>query len=194
MAKLNTRRIDVNLSRIKGINQACFDLAGKKLMNEKQQLLNDFNAHPVTKEIEGGVSSPNISGTLGGMGNLFSFIGFDSGSDPVSIIRTLINKIRLVKKIKSKKITRKGVSFGVEFFAPKLSEFERSTPMPWATGRSWLLGIERGISGFGYYISRKLSGRSGGGIQSNNQIRSGSFRNTSYFSKIYSNFFKKVNQ
>ena len=44
----------------------------------KEDLLREFNNHPVTKEIESGVDSLNSSGTLGGVGNLFTFIGLCS--------------------------------------------------------------------------------------------------------------------
>jgi hypothetical protein len=64
--------------------------------------------------------------------------------------------------------------------------------MPWARGRSWLLGIERGISGFSFFVSKALSGRSGGGVQSSEKVSSGTFRNTSYFSRMYSAFFRRV--
>ena len=43
-------------------------------------LIKQFESHPVTKEISGGSSSSNVSGTLGGYGNLFSFIGFHNNS------------------------------------------------------------------------------------------------------------------
>jgi hypothetical protein len=88
-----------------------------------------------------------------------------------------------------------GKAYGEVIFrvlVPSIDEFENKTPMPWAKGRSWLFGIERGISGFGYFISRALSGRSEGGVQADNAIRSGSFRNTSYFSKMYNGFIKRL--
>ena len=49
--------------------QRRFNAAHKKLLNE-------FETHPVTREIEGGPDATNTSGTLGGSGNLFSFLGF----------------------------------------------------------------------------------------------------------------------
>ena len=35
-----------------------------------------FLNHPVTIEIKGGIDASNISGTLSGITNLYSFIGF----------------------------------------------------------------------------------------------------------------------
>ena len=87
---------------------------------------------------------------------------------------------------------KNGVLLSFNIKAPKISDFENKTPIPWSTGRSWLTGIERGISGLGYFISRAGSGRSEGGQQIDNKIRQVSFRNTSYFSKIYSDFFKRL--
>ena len=43
----------------------------------KQEMIKEFLNHPVTKEIKGGIGSENISGTLGGITNLYSFIGFE---------------------------------------------------------------------------------------------------------------------
>ena len=68
-----------------------------------------------------------------------------------------------------------------------LSEKElfSATPLPWATGRSWLQGIETGMSGLGRYLSEESeASRSGGGIQSQGIIRSGRFRNAKYISEI----------
>lgn len=192
MAKLNKRQIDLNVSRLKGINIACYDLASKKIEDGKVVLIQDLNNHPVTKEIEEGEASLNVSGTLGGKGNLFSFIGFQKGSEPIQIVRSMINKIRVIKRVKLGKPIRNGFSVSVGFFAPSISDFEKNTPMPWARGRSWLLGIERGISGFSFFVSKALSGRSGGGIQGSEKVSSGAFRNTSYFSRMYSAFFRRV--
>ena len=51
-----------------------------KIDREKQRFLAEFQAHPVTQEIDGGVSARNSSGTLGGYGNLFTFIGFTASN------------------------------------------------------------------------------------------------------------------
>ena len=46
----------------------------RKVEDEQKKLLEEFERHPVTVEISGGTSATNISGTLGGHGNLFSYI------------------------------------------------------------------------------------------------------------------------
>ena len=57
-----------------------------------EKFLQDFNSHPVTKEIEAGPNSSNISGTLGGTGNLFTYIGFSSGSKPIEPLRKTLEE------------------------------------------------------------------------------------------------------
>ena len=65
------------------------------------------------------------------------------------------------------------------------------TPLPWASGRSWAEGIERGLSGLGYLL-RKDGGRSGAAVQSRvNKIRSGRFQNRPYISALIKKYTKR---
>ncbi len=58
----------------------------------KDEFIDEFMNHPITQEIQGGISATNISGTLGGITNLYSFIGFDEGTDPIRPIEELLKK------------------------------------------------------------------------------------------------------
>jgi hypothetical protein len=193
MAELDYKSLNINVGKLRVVKDAAFELVESKLDSAKNSLLNDFNSHIITREIEAGESSYNISRTLGGYGNLFSFIGFQSGSNPVEIVRTLIDKIRIIKKSYSKVVSN-GTIISFNLKTPKISEFESQTPMPWASGRSWLTSIEKGISGFNYFLSKRLFGRSDGGIQADSKVRQSSYAPTPYFTKMYSNFFKKINR
>ena len=68
----------------------------KKLMrvvNEvHRKLMSEFENHPVTQEIEAGPGTSNISGTLNGYGDLFSYIGFDAGDNPIMAIKIILEK------------------------------------------------------------------------------------------------------
>jgi hypothetical protein len=65
--------------------------------------------------------------------------------------------------------------------------------MPWEGGRSWLLDIERGISGLGAYLyGRFKSSRSGTGIQSKYNYANRRFQNVKYFSEMYSKFLRRL--
>ena len=160
-----------------------------KYKSSKQEFFSKFENHPVTKEIESGPKGDNSSRTLNGVGNLFSYIGFNKNSDPISVLRDILNKSFIFKKTKIKN----GKRFIIDY--PNLEKIKSSTPMPWESGNSWVMGIERGISGFSNYIYRKFnSGRSGEGLQSENRIRSGGFKKTKYMTDLINQFVKQISK
>ena len=154
-------------------------------------MIKEFLEHPVTREIMEGPSASNISGTLQGVTNLFAFIGFDEGDQPVLPIIALLEstEISYRKEVKSRGL---GVSFDISL--PNAEEIFAITPLPWATGRSWAEGIERGISGLGYLL-RKSGGRSGAAVQSRvNKVRGGRFQNLPYISSFIKKYKKRFEQ
>ena len=158
----------------------------KSFQAKKNQMIADFLNHPVTLEINKGINSSNISGTLMGVTNLYSFIGFDSGDDPIEPILTLLQSTSF--EIGS--LSSKALIIRINF--PEAAAIFKVTPMPWAPGRSWALGIARGISGLGYYLKRKSErSRSGLGLQSQNKKRSVKFKNTKYISNFIKNYKKE---
>jgi hypothetical protein len=156
----------------------------------KQEMLEEFLAHPVSIEIEGGPHAENSSGTLDGYGNLFSFIGFNEGDSPLEPIVELLQSTRI--ELGSETDT----GFLMKIFVPSKEDIFSVTPMPWASGRSWAEGIERGISGFGRYLKTDSvnSSRSGGGIEVQSVIRRGKFKNTPYISALINKYAKKFQQ
>ncbi len=157
----------------------------------KNEFIDEFMNHPITQEIKGGISATNISGTLGGITNLYSFIGFDEGTDPIRPIEELLKKsnYRIIYNNKS-------VDATVIFDIPTAAQIFEITPMPWAVGRSWARGIETGISGLGYYLKKTKNSRSGLGVQSSTeQVRAGvMFKNSKYISDLIIRFNKELKQ
>lgn len=157
----------------------------------KDKYIDEFLNHPVTQEIKGGISASNISGTLNSITNLYSFIGFDEGTDPIQPIEELLEKsnYRIMYNSNSGEST-------VIFDIPTAAQIFAITPMPWAVGRSWARGIETGISGLGYYLKKVKNSRSGLGIQSTiEQVRTGaSFKNTKYISDLINRFSKDLKE
>jgi hypothetical protein len=148
---------------------------------------NNFDQHPVTQEINGGPSSSNISNTLNGIGNLFSFIGFYKNSNPIKDLKLILEKNFSIRRRKLKDNIRYIISY------PSIDEIKGATPMPWEGGRSWVAGIERGISGFSNYMYKKfVDGRSGQGLQSENRIRGNSYRPTRYMTDLINRFIKDM--
>lgn len=155
---------------------------------EKNELINNFKEHPVTKEIANGENASNVSGTLGGYGNLFSFIGFSNTADPISPILNLLNKISIRKKVEIKNnIATVSVVF------PSKDDIANVSKMPWESGRSWLWDVEKSISGIGAYLFGKFEkSRSGSGIQLRKSFTGKTFTRVSYFTPLYKNFIRKL--
>ena len=170
--KLN-RRSFTQAARDSLSHQKVKDLAHKKAQEisdrAKRDLITNFNNHEVTQEIDEGPGAGNSSGTIiGGTGNLFTFIGFYDGDNPTSPIKQYLRGKGMVYK--TSKFVKTSMKEGVYEFrvnAPVLKDIEGLTPMPWESGRSWVRGIERGISGIGHYMYQQgvASSRSGAGIQ-----------------------------
>ena len=128
--------------------------------------------------------------------NLFSFIGFDQGAKPTEEVRQILEEEIVLDRKPQSKTLPTGVQFNFDVKIPTLKSIEQKTPLPWETGRSWVRGIERGISGLGYYLSGRFRSpepsRSGGGIQSDNKARPGAFSTVKYLSQILNNIKEKL--
>lgn len=161
----------------------------------KRDLIDNFTNHQVTQEIEEGPGATNSSGTIiGAAGNLFTFIGFHDGDTPISPIRQYLQDKGLVYKTsKFVKSSRKEGLYQFRVNAPILKDIEGLTPMPWESGRSWVRGIEKGISGIGHYMYKQgvASSRSGGGIQIQGTLGA-SFKRVSYMSMLINNYLKNL--
>jgi hypothetical protein len=164
----------------------------RKVFVAQERMIDTFENHEVTKEIEAGANNPetasNTSGTLSGYGNLFSYIGFNVGESPTSGLRKIL-ETRF--PIVSKGLLARGPGYGDYLFeirAPSLLALEMEAPMPWANGDSWARGIENGISGIGQYLAIAVAAsRSGGGIQVKANFNR-SFNTQPYLSKILKSF------
>ena len=165
--------------------------AKRKFKRIKAEMIKEFLSHPITQEIMEGPNAPNISGTLGGVSNLFAFIGFDAGNQPVAPI---LERLEAVDIIYNKEYKEKGIGVSFNVFLPTAEDIFAITPLPWATGRSWAEGIERGISGLGYLV-KKSGGRSGAAVQSRvNKVRGGRFQNTPYISSFIKRYKKRFEE
>jgi hypothetical protein len=186
--KINKKAINKEIFTNRTVKKLVRNIVKTEVEKEKVLFRTDFESHPVTQELEGGENASNSSGTLGGYGNLFSFIGFNNGANPTSLVKSLIQSIRIDSKVQT---TTKG--FKIKVNIPSKEDFGAITPMPWEGGRSWLLDMERGISGLGSYLyGRFNSSRSGSGIQSKYKYSNRVFRPVKYFSQMYKKFIKRL--
>tara|TARA_R110001599_G_scaffold284481_1_gene486509 strand:+ start:397 stop:981 length:585 start_codon:yes stop_codon:yes gene_type:complete len=160
----------------------------KKFKDLKNEMIKEFLTDPVTIELLEGAGASNISGTLGGISNLFAFIGFNSGEQPISPILNMLEGTQIIYK---QEIKQRGIGVEFEVSLPTAEDIFMVTPLPWASGRSWAEGIERGLSGLGYLL-RKSDGRSGAAIQSRvKKVRSGRFQNRPYISSLIKRYRKR---
>ena len=160
----------------------------KKFKDLKNEMIKEFLTDPVTIELLEGAGASNISGTLGGISNLFAFIGFNSGEQPISPILNMLEGTQIIYK---QEVKQRGIGVEFEVSLPTAEDIFMVTPLPWASGRSWAEGIERGLSGLGYLL-RKSEGRSGAAIQSRvKKVRSGRFQNRPYISSLIKRYRKR---
>lgn len=211
MAKVNMAAVKVAVAKDSG-------RAGQKAAKERaDQVFEDavlgmqieFEDHPVTREIDGGIYSKNLSGTLGGGNapkNLFAFIGFPQDSDPLEPIRNALNpddKTAGPKLLYRGKETVKGnARFKFEVQAPDKQKIYKRTPMPWASGWSWAQKIETKIPGFSRFLARYMPfaddevSRSKGGTQLRQDLRGDEYQapEQGYLTTIFRNFLAQVRQ
>jgi hypothetical protein len=185
---INKKQIQKEIFSNRAVKRKVLEIVQAEVEKEKALFKQDFESHPVTQEIEGGENASNLSGTLGGYGNLFSFIGFNKGASPTTPVKFLIQSISVAKTVR---ITNEG--FQLKINLPSKEQFGAVSKMPWEGGRSWLLDIERGISGLGAFLyGRFLDSRSGGGIQNKYNYSNRRFRNVKYFSEMYAKFIGRL--
>lgn len=188
-AKINKNILNKELLNAtkKSLEKQAFNYASEILKERKEEYLNSIADHPVSQEISAGPDGPNITNTLNGEGNLYSFIGFNNSEKPIEDLLYLIES-----NTKIKQIDNRGEEFKFQVYTPTLDEIKLKTPMPFENGSSWVRGIEKGISGFSYYIYGLLfqRSRSGTGLQAKNKIRRGNYKPVKYFTILYEKFLK----
>lgn len=186
--KINKKLIQKEIFNNRAVKKMVRDIVQEEVEKEKALFQQDFESHPVTQELDGGENASNISGTLGGYGNLFSFLGFNQGANPTAPVKFLIQRITLDRNIQAT-----GNGFRVRVNVPSKDDFGAVSRLPFEGGRSWLLDIERGISGLGAYLyGRFASSRSGTGIQSKYKYSNKRFQNVKYFSGMYTKFLRRL--
>ena len=186
--KINKKLIQKEIFNNRAVKKMVRNIVQKEVEKEKALFQQDFESHPVTQELDGGENASNISNTIGGYGNLFSFLGFNQGANPTAPVKFLIQRITLDRNIQAT-----GNGFKVRVNVPSKDDFGAVSRLPFEGGRSWLLDIERCISGLGAYLyGRFASSRSGTGIQSKYNYANKRFRNVKYFSGMYTKFLRRL--
>lgn len=206
---LNTRvlRIEV-LKKVEPIfAREVRALAKADFVDKKAKLLEEFDNHKVTQELEGGPTAfSSIPELVESGGNLFAFLGFLKGKRPTTDLREYLdNNITLVPPKRTSVTSTKVIYKGAVKF-PTIEEVNKAmaakAPLPW-TERSFTQMIQKGIPGLPSFIFREnppfqspKPSQSSTGLQAKNAdggnktIRSGSFKGVSYINELL-DFFKR---
>lgn len=208
VTKINYASIVRKASASKSIGRRVHDSLLSKFEIIKDKMLDDFDNHIITRELEeereGG---SNISATLPeGYGNLFSFIGFNVEDHPTVPVRQKLEDIRFPIGAYATPFVKGGkIQFTYRIKLPTLTlnDFP-STEYPdgWRDG-SWLYGIENGIPNFESYLFDEnfdsyTQSRSTTGLQAKTRskqviiIREGAFSPVQYISKILEKFVSRL--
>jgi hypothetical protein len=169
--EINQQKLLDQILKSHDLQKNAFKLVSEKTQQVKEELLQEFDSSPVTQEIKAGPSLTHSAVLPNGYGNLFGFLGFEEGSDPTIPLREELEKISVTST--KPEIINKRWRFNI--FVPSTEDIDKVTPMQWETGRSWVNAVTKGLTGFSYYVNKLAQsiGRSGGGIQSKHQLRTG---------------------
>lgn len=198
--EVNRASISKKVKVSKGLIREARKRAKDVFEDAEEAYMEEFEKHKITKELEAGPNASNTSGTLGGYGNLFSFMGFSSGSEnPISKLRRILKSGFEFKK-EGRNTKKNGIrTFTFSFPDREYFESKSSLSLKFESGRNWIIALERGISGFSSYMHKKFpAGRSGMGLQIGRTISkgrvSGSYSPTAYRTLFEEKFTKTINK
>jgi hypothetical protein len=186
------RKMLVGAGKNPDVMRLSYDRAYGVFWRAKKAMMRRFDTHAITQEINGGERAGNSSGTLGGYGNLFSYLGFDAGSRPTEALRQALYDGTIFQRT----VYREGkFYFRVEPASKSLLSW--ASDMPWEPGNSWAFAVERGISNISHYMYNQYkqfpTSHSGPAIQVKGDYNSAPFVPKPYISEILELFRERIN-
>ena len=187
------------------------NLVKDQFESQKIEMIQGFFKDKISQEIKD-PDLGNISKTLGGYGDLFGFIGFFEGSSPIEEVSEILFSKTELKSIKIQRIYnrdargrftsgRSFVNVKVSFSVPDLDDFDETSQKVVRdySGRNWIKGIEKGISGFNRYANYPR-GESRRGVQLGGVIKNPSvsrpklsnYKPRGYVTPLIKEFIKKI--
>ena len=158
-----------------------------------ESMMKDFLEHKITQELKAGNEASNISNTLNGEGNLFTFLGFYVGQDPTWDLEELLNKMYIRKTQQRGNV----INFRIENM-PTTLQITDATRMNWGDA-SWALAVEngdfKGGADLAHFIFKSWEGaRSEEGFQVKGyEYSEENFNPQPYLSEIFEHFQERVN-
>lgn len=165
--------------------------------SKKEQFIEAFNSDPVTQEIEGGPSAfSNIGPLATAGGNLFSFLGFEAGKEPVGALREYLTRSIELGRTRAGVVKGSKVVFSTPVAFPTVAEVDAfvatnsETKLDWDR-RPFTSVLANGVPGLPNFIFDEEKGfassRSGPAIQSKGKVRNGSLGPIPYIGPLLAN-------
>lgn len=164
-------------------------IAKTQFENAKLKMMEQVEEHEISKELSNPSRYPSsqfIQSPTGKPKNLYGFLGFVDGTDPVKELIDIIDdnyRINLQVRLENMKYY-----FNFQYLTPR--QLEKLCPLDWSS-RSWLKAVENGLASISKYISRttKPIGRSSYGLQIKNDLKNpGRYIATPYMTPIIKAF------
>jgi small nuclear ribonucleoprotein (snRNP)-like protein len=176
-------------------------IAQRRVNVAQNTMVQAFEENPVTVELKGGAdySGPSVVKYFRSdvNTNLYSFVGFPQGTDPLKLLRELLKypiEVKLTTRVKN--------TYYFRVLVPTRKDMEEATPLPaeyYSGDFSWAAAVEEGDGealGIGQFLAVRVSAsRSGGGIQVEDMSpQSSSVQATPYITAILEAFREKLQQ
>lgn len=169
-----------------------------RVNNAHKKLKPMYETHPVTLELRAGADSERPSAFINyggnrGNGNLFTFLGFYEGSDPLDQLDNMI-----YRKIIVPSASPRGLVYNFSIRIPSVEEAQQRTQnLPW-TDASWVQLIENGLpNNIMHYVvfpEGATSSRSNKGLQIESMNLQSDFAPVPYISELVDNFNKELSR
>lgn len=182
-------RREIEAQEARTIQPRMKEIMNKTFEEEKRALLKEFDNNSANKELKAGAQATSPSTRAG---NLYSFLGFVDGVQPVDELRNAledgITKGRVTKANGRGQILK----YNMEVRIPTMEELKRKTRLLVWIDRSFIDYIENGLDNLKRYIfdaNGFRTSRSGTGIQINGDIKGKRpLRGRNYVTKMLSDF------
>lgn len=171
------------------------ELAQLDFETKKEQFLEAFDDHPVTKELEGGPTAmSSIPAIAEAEGNLFSFLGFYKGEKPAAELRAYLDKNIVLRRGRTE-IKGNRVTYTANVAFPTVEEVDaamaKKVPLDWVS-RAFTQLISKGIPGLPRFLFRENPrfpspepSRSSTAVQTKGKpLRGGSFGGVPYIGEL----------
>ena len=114
-----------DLKNSKQLRNLAIGAAAKKMEGAKKKMLQEFEEHEVTKSIE---NKTNTS-LLGGEANMFEFLGFEQGSNPIEVVRKQLSSFKVSRTPVVKVTNAYEIYYEFRVYYTSLDDIYSNTPL-----------------------------------------------------------------